>query len=89
MIGTRQGHEFLPLRMAGLEMVLEAHFQSAFDGEGAVVRELEFVEPGWYQPMETAGQLNSRLVCKAREYDVFQSVQLLCHGLVYIGIAMP
>ena len=42
-----QAHEALPFRVPFLILVLESHFQGAFDGRRAVVGEIEMGQAFW------------------------------------------
>ena len=61
--------------MSRLVLVLEGHFERAFDGGGAVVGEVEFRQAARHDFGELLAEPYRGLVREVREYYMFEAVE--------------
>ena len=88
VVAFGKAHEFLPLRMARLQMVLKAHLEPRLDRRRAVIIKVELRQSLRHDSRQFLRQPDRRLIGKIRENNVFQAVNLLFDRLIDDRIAM-
>ena len=88
VIALGKTHEFLPLRVPRLQVVLKAHLEGRFHRRRAVVIEVKLRQPLGYDLRQGFRQANGGFVGKIGEDDVFEIVDLFLHRLIDNGIAV-